>query len=139
MFEDVGNKIKKLAKVIFFLLAIAIVNIGVYIYGNPSFSNNNHNAAIITAIAIFIAILLSWIFSLFIYAFGELVDKTSKNEAHARNNNVLLSDINQALIFLTPKLSKQSDPTSNSHEHFTCETCNNRNNCQHANCDQSKP
>jgi hypothetical protein len=68
MFDNIGKKIKGLAKVICFLGIILAICIGVYEIGN---GNNGFSGLII----IIGGALISWVSCFVLYGFGELVDK----------------------------------------------------------------
>ena len=80
MYDNIGNKIKILAKVTFVLGAIASV-IGAVIL----FFNDTHILlCIITAVA---GSLFSWISTWLLYGFGEIIDKLCDIEENTKKNH----------------------------------------------------
>lgn len=80
MFKNIGAKIKALAKVIFGLEVAASVLIGLAIM------MAEEGAAFIGFCLFWVVIpFLAWIGSLFLYGFGELVDRTTKIEERLNN------------------------------------------------------
>ncbi len=77
MFNNIGKKIKGLAKLVCWIgiIIFAIVGLGVIISG---ISGDNAVSAIISGILIIVGgFLVSWIGSFVMYGYGELIDKTS--------------------------------------------------------------
>lgn len=68
MFEDIGNKIKKLAKIITWVGIIASVVLGIMIW-SKSF--------IWGLVFMIVGALLSWISSFLLYGIGELIENTA--------------------------------------------------------------
>ena len=80
MYDDIGNKIKILAKVFFVLGAISSL-----IGAVALFFNYTH---ILLCLAVAIAgSLLSWISTWLLYGFGEIIDTLSNIEENTRNNH----------------------------------------------------
>lgn len=79
MFERSGEKIKTVGKVIFYIMvAIAVLVLFVGLFGAAS-TRYGGGVAMVSAIISAAAILLSaWISSLFLIAFGDLVDSNEK-------------------------------------------------------------
>lgn len=70
MYDNIGGKIKKLATVIFAVLAVITIIVGGVI---------GMNGADFLGMAVMVAgPILAWISSFVLYGFGELVDKTSE-------------------------------------------------------------
>ncbi len=78
-FYNIGGKIKGLAVVICIVGIIISVAFGIYMYNNSTrFYGMSFNEAAAISIAIIIAgPLLSWVGALFVYGFGELIEKTT--------------------------------------------------------------
>ena len=77
MFNNIGKKIKGLAKLVCWIgiIIFAIVGLGVIISG---ISGDNAVSAIISGILIIVGgFLVSWIGSFVMYGYGELIDKTA--------------------------------------------------------------
>lgn len=75
MFKNIGKKIKGLAKVLFWLLAICSVVIGLYLLDDTD--------GISAAIGVG-GVLVAWIGSWFLYGFGEIIDKLCEIERYTR-------------------------------------------------------
>ncbi len=87
MFVDIGGKLKTLAKVIVWLGIIGAVIGGIVLIAKGSELRSGYETPfIIGGIALMIVgPLLSWIGSLFIYGFGELVERTCMIDARIRS------------------------------------------------------
>ena len=68
-FENIGGKIKTLAQVVAILGVIVSVIAGLFVLDD---------SALYGVLIAFVGSVLSWISSLFIYGFGELIDKTTE-------------------------------------------------------------
>ena len=99
MFDNVGSKLKTLAKGLFIIeiivTAIAfIVTLLASLYRNIyqySLSDFEYFIKIVNMVKPYaIAVVVSLVSSWFLYAFGELVEKTSATEANTRNISVTL-------------------------------------------------
>ena len=77
MFDNIGGKIKGLAKVLFWLEAIAAVIVGfVLVEGTEGLS-------LLFAIA---GVLVAWISAWFLYGFGEIIEKLCDIERNTRGD-----------------------------------------------------
>lgn len=78
MFDNIGGKIKTLAKVVCWIGIVLCVIIGVImIVVGANVGGANGTSAIVGGIVVAVAgALASWIGSFLVYGFGELVDKT---------------------------------------------------------------
>ena len=99
MFDNVGSKLKTLAKVLFtieiIIIVIAfIVTLLTFLYKNIypySLSDFEYFIKIVNMVKPYaIAVVVSLVSSWFLYAFGELVENTSATEANTRNISVTL-------------------------------------------------
>ncbi len=110
-YDNVGGKIKGLAKVIFGLEAFSAVIAGILIIAYDD------DLAAFGIIFIFIGILLSWISSLVLYGFGELIEKTVKNEENTRTIAELLRESNNKptaqIIASAVRGPQTTSPTAN--------------------------
>lgn len=79
MYDNIGSKIKKLATVIFVIIAIATFIVGFVIGSN--------NAPIIGFIVMIAGPVLAWVSSFVLYGFGELIDKVCAIERNTRKDN----------------------------------------------------
>lgn len=102
MFDNVGSKLKTLAKVLFtieiIIIVIAfIVTLLASLYRNIyqySLSDFEYFIKIVNMVKPYaIAVVVSLVSSWFLYAFGELVEKTSATEANTRNISVTLDTL----------------------------------------------
>ena len=111
MFHDVGRKIKGFARVVFVLmiigtltgaLAAAIVTgkVAAYSCGGNAFhsAGKDEVTGFFAGLGVFlliaaIGIIVSWIFSLFLYAIGQYVEDTELNRETNQDTNRLLRDI----------------------------------------------
>ncbi len=89
MFDNIGSKIMKLAKVICWIGIIGSVILGIATIGTGisssrySYGSGSTGAAIFAGIlTIVLGCLLSWIGSFFTYGFGQLIENTD----HIRRN-----------------------------------------------------
>ena len=78
MYEDIGKKIKGLAKAVFIIEAIAAV------IGGFVMMAEDGDMALIGLLSITVGILVAWVSSWFVYGFGELIDKVCDIERHMR-------------------------------------------------------
>lgn len=84
MFENVGAKIKLLAKIVCTIEIIACIIIGLYFLMGPE-------EPIVFFICVVVGSISSWAFSLFIYGFGELIEKVT----FIANNIKQLEEVNE--------------------------------------------
>lgn len=70
MYDNIGGKIKGLAKAIFIVGAIAAVIAGVAIMGS------DEETIVIGSLVMIFGPLIAWVSSWLLYGFGELIDKT---------------------------------------------------------------
>ena len=75
MFDNIGGKIKGLAKVLFWLEAIASVIVGLVLV------EDTEGLSLLLAIA---GVLVAWVSSWFLYGFGEIIDKLCDIERNTR-------------------------------------------------------
>lgn len=95
MFNEIGNKIKKLAKIIFAIEIIASIFIGLILLIVGDTQSNGEGLMIAGFSILFLGWLAAWISSLFMYGFGELIDKTTeiaRNTASYANNPIGITD-----------------------------------------------
>lgn len=76
MFDHIGQKLKSLAKGVFAIETAAAIIAGFVLMAD--------DAAEIGLPMLLLGPLGAWVSSCFLYAFGELVDKTTRNEAHTK-------------------------------------------------------
>ena len=86
MFEDIGKKIKGLALTVFW-----IETIGAFVTGMVLMLTSEY--LILSGLFVmFLGPLCAWLSTLVLYAFGELVDKTSQNEENSRRILAILKN-----------------------------------------------
>ena len=83
MFENIGSKIKGLAKLLFWITVTGAVigGLGVIIYGalNVNNESNESIAAIMGGVGIIvIGIIVAWLQNFLLYGYGELIDSNQK-------------------------------------------------------------
>ncbi|GEM_PF-357512 len=83
MFDNSGEKIKKLAKIFFWICAVAYVIIALDLIFEEWFDGHVG----IGLLCLVVGPLLSWIYGLFIYAFGEIVCNSSEMKCKLENLN----------------------------------------------------
>ena len=77
MFENIGGKIKGLAKVICYVgIAISVIA-GIFMIGFGSSSYNGDTMIVMGCVVMIVGSLVSWIGSFFAYGFGELIENTT--------------------------------------------------------------
>ena len=89
MYDNIGNKIKILAKVTFVLCAISSLLAGIVLMATSEYM------VVAGLIIMVVGSLFSWIASWFMYGFGELIEKTSAIERNTRgggNSSVCVKD-----------------------------------------------
>lgn len=90
MFDNIGSKLKAFAKVLFWIMTVLYVILGIVVIAGSTRSGYGYSytdeSAIVSGILLMIlGPLLSWVSAAAIYAFGELVDKTSSTEKRISN------------------------------------------------------
>ncbi len=92
MFENIGGKIKTLAQIICWLGIVFSVLVGICIIILGSLTSDTAIGSVFSGMSAFTSILyfllgplLSWVSSLFIYGFGELIEKVTEI---AENNQI---------------------------------------------------
>ncbi len=76
MYENIGGKIKTLAKVSFWVIAIASIVVGVILAGYTKG---------ISLLGALMGAFLAWISTWTLYGFGEIIDKLNAIEKNTRN------------------------------------------------------
>ena len=84
MYTTIGKKIKGLSKGIFFVGALVSVVIGFVLA-----LSDEELYVIIGLLVVLLGCLFAWLFSLFAYGFGELIEKVSLIERNTRNSGML--------------------------------------------------
>lgn len=136
-YENIGGKIKNLTKLIFIIEAIGIVIIGLVFLSR----SDSLTLSIIEVLVLFFGLAVAWVGSWLLYAFGELVEKTSDNENNTRQIlkklneeettlariNTLGKDISEHKWQCDETTSAQTNAVSkNAHAHqWRCDGCGN--------------
>lgn len=121
LYDNIGEKLKGLAKIIFIIEAIISVIIGLLCL----FSGEG--LFILGLLTLILGPFIAWISSWVLYAFGELVEKTCDNENNTRN---ILKKMNEKPINkldYSPEvthIAPSKDATVCKHK-WRCENCNN--------------
>ena len=118
MFENVGEKIKTFARVIFSLELIASIISGIVIF------LNDDDLTFIALLTVILGIIFSWFSALLIYGFGELIEKTCEIAKNTQKEKVgtPLNNVNQN------KPIKETSPTSNTAKSFIFSSDEEHNN-----------
>lgn len=83
MFNEIGKKIKTLAKVIFVLVVISALIMGVVLIATL-IKTDKENLAFIGFLVMIVGSVIAWLLSCLLYGFGELIDKTCDIERNTR-------------------------------------------------------
>lgn len=106
MFDNIGNKIKMLAKIEFYILCVLSVIGGLVFF----------KSSVLLGLVIIIAgVFFSWVAVIALYAFGQLVENSDKI-ANGTNNVVQQANVNE-----TNDMLKQAN------EIVTCPNCGKEN------------
>lgn len=97
-YNDIGKKIKTLAKAIFFVGAILDIGVGAFLI-TLGITDDFALYIILGLITILLAPILTWISTWLLYGYGELIDKTCAIEHNTRNSEEHLP---------TPQICKNS-------------------------------
>ncbi len=120
MFNNAGGKIKSIAKILFIINAVltglaSLVGIAAALFGGFGYGARRFSGIIIFGVIIAAAleILLAYISSLFLYAFGELVESNSSvaaNTAGIPTMNTNVAYIASRMADSTPRRPEQQGP-----------------------------
>ncbi len=154
MFENIGNKIKKLSAGICYLGIGVSCIIGIILWS----SGGDELSFLLGVITALIGSLLSWLSSFMLYGYGELIDSTQKlqktldvidrKNSYASTNKQWLCQKCGNLIDKSPcpicgqdtygrKLSKIADDKSNSEQNcWFCKNCGAKNSASAQFCKQ---
>lgn len=92
MFENIGSKIKGACSVLFWLAVVGDI-IGGLVGMDICIHEEEGGFAVLSFFAIPVAIMLEWVFFIFLYGFGELVENSTSIEREVRNIKVNLISI----------------------------------------------
>ena len=101
MFKNVGAKIKTIAKVFFWIGFVGAIIGGIAIMAEGMM--DEAVALLLGLLVAGIGFMISWISSLFLYAFGELVEKTTAIERNTRG----ASDLSDTQVSANDERRKQ--------------------------------
>ena len=119
MFENIGGKIKGLAKIICWLGIIICVITGIVLFSQAgdTYNRSAKTTLIVTGLLIMVGgSVLSWVSSFVLYGFGELVENSS-TIATNMNSKQTVSD----------SRTGESSGTTSSGKYWTCPNCKKQN------------
>ena len=106
MFDNVGNRIKVLSKVIFWVYLVISIILGIVLIVGGFESDYDSSALSFRGLTLIITgPIVGWIIGLLMYGFGELIEKTSYIERSVRTNNKSDTEL-QVEYFRIIKLNK---------------------------------
>ena len=113
MYNNIGKKIKMLAKVICWIGIIASVIFGLFMIAVGSQTYYGGGAIVVSGFIIMIVgSLFSWIGSFFTYGFGELIDKTCEIEKKMGNCGAKRADPTNVGSYFTVGAGETVDNSS---------------------------
>ena len=122
MFNEIGNKIKSFAKTFFWIAIIgfSILGISIIALSQNVYDRTAESQMLTTGITIIVAgFVVSWIGSICLYGFGQLIDDNEKTrillEHIAANNDIQISDSSpkQKTQSSRPSFSEKQQSTTN--------------------------
>lgn len=102
MYDNIGRKLKGLAKALFAIEAIIFGICGLVLI------SADNDFAVLGFLVIILGFLVSWISSWFLFGFGELIESNCEIAQHMRNNDFCPQSMPQHR-----NVSHQSNPTQN--------------------------
>ena len=117
MFDNIGGKIKTLAKVICWISIIASVILAIIIFVSAEDAYNEETNIMLGFVFLIGGILSSWLGSFFIYGFGELIEKATEIEKNTREKVCTEMPKNN---FRSHNVAFKEDTTSHK---WRCENC----------------
>lgn len=106
LYENIGGKIKGLAKFIFVIEAIGAIIAGTL------FMFNNPNLTFVGFLILALGTIAAWVSSWVLYAFGELVEKTCDNESNNYYIAKQINEINENVKLLANPMVREAEKTS---------------------------
>lgn len=100
-YDNIGGKIKSLAKATFVVETISFIITGIYLFAEGE-QLIGDIFLIIAPVFVFLGPFVAWVSSWVLYAFGELVEKTCDNE---NNTKQILKKLNENIV-------KENEPNS---------------------------
>ena len=140
MFDNIGNSIKWVAKILYWIAVIAGIICGSFCSTlgiQALFDEYGRDDAVWILFGLLIIALspiAAWIICAPIYGFGEIIDKLTEIERNTRNGSNLLEVHNQAVeaseinlnTDVVLKKSKKKSSTKRKGITYYCPTCNNK-------------
>ncbi len=139
MYDNIGGKIKILAKCIFVIDAIAMFVVGIVLL-----SEELIGAGLLT---MFLGPVLAWVSSWLLYGFGELIDKASEIAYNAKSNEKNTKKIIEILSAKSNKTDETQavscngsdvvnviNTTNQSEDQWKCPSCGKTNLCSRDTC-----
>lgn len=93
MFNNIGERIKKIAKIVTIINFVLSSALGVGWIVAVLVSTSLPFLAVFAPLVVAIGCLLSWIGGMFIYGFGELIERTKETERLTEETNKLVKSI----------------------------------------------
>ena len=88
MFNNIGGKLKELAKIVFVLGVIASVSFAIALFTGDLAKDFGQGEKLIFGLIVIVAgIVASWVSTWFIYGFGEIIDKLTDIEYNTRKES----------------------------------------------------
>lgn len=111
MYDNIGRKLKDLAQIFTALGIIASIIFGIFMFvGSQIF---------LGLLVIALGSLLSWISSLFLYGFGELIEK---NCEIARNTDIIVKSLESKNAIEQVQVAENQQDTTSTHK-WLCNNC----------------
>ena len=82
MYDNIGSKIKTLAKILFFIMAILSIVIGIV------FLSQNKNLHIQGITILILGPIIAWISTWLLYGYGEIIEKTCEIACNTRGTEI---------------------------------------------------
>lgn len=121
MFENIGKKIKSLANILCWVGIIAYVIAAIVMISTDEYLIGTGFLLLI------VGPLMSWVGSLFIYGFGELIDKTCDIAENTRSRDIKQSTSSEKIQSSGYSLSKLANEKTNNSGSWACKECGTKN------------
>ena len=139
MYNNIGKKIKGLAKGTFIAEAVAAIITGFILFVTGLDSWEHRDLALVGPLVIALGPIVAWVSSWLLYGFGELVDKTCDIE---RNTRGISSRETPSVNEIAPATSVTKSATVHSDSGWICDRCGTKNPLSSSSCkgcSSSKP
>ena len=107
MYDNIGGKIKGLAKTMFIVEAIGAVITGIALLATDD------DFILVGLLTLFCGPIVAWVSSWILYAFGELVEKTCDNENNTRQILEILNEKTNESEIAPPRKATSVPPKTN--------------------------